>query len=287
MTTGRSALSRFLWIAVAGLFLAGNAAAPAEARRKKAPAKRSAAKVNEGALGELMGPFKFGMNQKQVLKILSQQIAERYKEKISATADVYAQDKLRREQKSEIARIKKSAAEFKGKKSGWDVSIIDDQFAHGSGESMMVYWENEPGSGKDQRRFFFFHEGRLYKMFIALSGDMVKGEQRSFSYFKDLMEKRYGPAQVATSPGASVEVVDWKTPKYHVQAIDKLSFYGSFILVISDPRVEAVVAELRAANKKPAKSNAILDSVLEGADAPPPSLDSNKASVDSITTKKN
>lgn len=284
---------RNLWIALFAVFFALTtmSAGDAEARRKRRKRKKkaAAAKINVRALGELMGPFKFGMSKEQVLKILAKQIAERYKEKIAATTDVYEQDKLRRARKKEIARIKRSYTEFTGKKTGWDVSIIDDQFAHNTSESMMVFWENEPGSGKDQRRFFFFHDGRLYKMFIALNSSMLKDQQRSFAYFQNLMERRYGPGKVEFKTDRkgveSPVAIDWHTRKYHVKAIDKLSFYGSFVLVIGDPDTEALVAEARDANRKPKKSNAILDAVVADDDDELPSLESGKAAVESITNQ--
>lgn len=277
--------------AVWALFLAAALAVPAlssgdaEARRKR---RRRApqAQVNAEALGQLMGQFKFGMTRQEVLKVLAKDIGKRYQERIEATTDVYTQDKLRRQRKAEVAKIKNSYREFTGKKTGWDVSIIDDQFAHNTGESMMVYWENEAGSGKDQRRFFFFHEGRLYKMFIALNSAMLKDEQKKFSYFQSLMERRYGPAKVEYVTDRhgveSPKRLEWRTAKYHVAAVDKLSFYGSFVLVISDPDTEKLVAEIRDANKKPKRENAVIQSIIEGEDDAPPSLDSGKANVDAI-----
>lgn len=280
--------SRTHWISLLALAFALTAVSPgdADARRKRGKKKPAAAKVNVAALGELMGPFKFGMTQKQVLKVLAKEIGKRYREKIAETTDVYQQDKLRRERAAEIKRIKSSYTEFTGKKTGWDVSIVDDQFAHRTGESMMVYWENEPGSGKDQRRFFFFHDGRLYKMFISLNSAMLKDSQKSFAYFQNLMERRYGPAEVKYATDAtgteSPERLDWRARKYHVQAIDKLSFYGSFVLVIADPGTEKLVAEARALKRRPKKSNAIVDSVLEGEDDAPPSIDNGKSAVDAV-----
>jgi len=138
---------------------AGDADARGKKRRKRAKKPQITAKANVEALQELMGAFKFGMSHEQVIGVVSKQIAERYAEQISATSDVYKQDALRRKRDKEIKRTKKSLVKFEGKKSGWDVSIIDDQFAHRSEESMMVHWETH--QGRNQRRFLFFFEGRL------------------------------------------------------------------------------------------------------------------------------
>jgi len=257
----------------------------ADARRKRRHKPAAAKKVNTAALGQLMGPFSFGMSKDKILKLLSQQLDERYVDKIKETNDVYEQDKLRREKKDAVKKIRASYKTFNGAKTGWDVSIIDDQFAHKTDESMLVYWENN-ADGHDQRRFFFFHDGQLYKMFIALDSSMLPPEQRSFDVFKDLMVKTYGAGKLVTATKHNGDVypvlVDWTSPKFHVQALDKLHFYGSFCLSIANPAVESTVMAARDALKKAKKGNAIINSMIEADDAPPPSLDSNKGAVDSI-----
>jgi hypothetical protein len=273
----------FAFCAVALSLSAGDAGAAGE---KKAKQKRSAAtagaKINDRGLSELMGPYKFGMSKQDVLRVLSKLINERYKEKIAATTDVYAQDKLRRDRQAEFDRIKKSFVEFKGKKTGWDVSIVDDQFAHNTDEAMMVYWENAPETGRDQRRFFFFHDGQLYKMFIALNSSQLKDEQRSFTYFKQLMETRYGAGKAQPDKG----LIEWKSPTYRVLAVDKLSFYGSFCLIVSDPREDSELEQIRANKKETKPENNVIKSVMEDDKAEAPGLDENRGAVEGVVGGK-
>ncbi len=248
-------------------------------KAKERGGSRVGAKISERALGELMGQFKFGMSKQDVLKVLSRQINERYKDRIAATSDVYAQDKLRRDRQAEFDRIKKSFVEFKGKKTGWDVSIVDDQFAHNTDEAMMVHWENAAESSRDQRRFFFFHDGQLYKMFIALNSQQLKNEQRNFAYFQSLMEQRYGAGKVVADKG----YIEWKSPTYRVLALDKLAFYGSFCLVISHPAEDAELASIREAHKKPKAENKVIKAVMEKDErADQPTLDENRGAVEGV-----
>jgi hypothetical protein len=259
----------------------GREAQAADKKGKKRSAATVGAKLSERALGELMGPFKFGMGKQDVLRELSRQINERYKEKIAGTTDVYVQDKLRRDRQAELDRIKKSYVEFKGKKTGWDVSIIDDQFGHNTDEAMMVYWENAADSGRDQRRFFFFHDGQLYKMFIALNSGQLRDEQRSFAYFQNLMEQRYGAGKVQADKG----IIEWKSGTHRLLAVDKLAFYGSFCLIISDPGEDQELADIRSANKKVKPENKVIKSVMEGGDdkqTESPGLDDNRGAVEGV-----
>jgi hypothetical protein len=282
MKSRRYGVLSWVVVALALVGLTGVGTADAKGRKK---GKRGAkvTKVNSKALGQLMGRFKFGMSKKQVLKVLARELNERYAEKIKAATDIYSQDKLRKEKRRELKRIQKSFVAFKGKKTGWDVSIIDEEFAHHTGESMMVYWENV--GGKDQRRFFFFHEGRLYKMFIALNSNMLKPSQRKFVYFQNIMEQRYGGGKIHSETRDGVDEpthIAWNTRKFNVRAIDKLQFYGNFCLAISDPRIEKALEPMRAAQRKPKKKNRVIDAIISKDDDDEPGLHENDGALDGM-----
>ena len=136
---------------------APTAAKPAAKKATPAPMVSGAHKK---ALAEKFGGFKFGMTKDEVLGVLQKQIDEQYEDKIKATTDIALQDRLRKEKKTEVARVASTYIEFDSKTSPWDVSIIDGEFAHNTNESMMERWENE--GGKNQRRFFFFYDNKLW-----------------------------------------------------------------------------------------------------------------------------
>lgn len=270
------ALMLLAFFAVSTLHLAD-----AEARRKKRKKRRRAKvtkKANVKALRELMGPFKFGMSEKQVIKVVKNQIKERYAEQIAQSNDVYEQDRLRTLQRQEVNRLKKSKVKFEGRKTGWDVSLIDDQFTHGTNESMMVHWETH--QGKNQRRFFFFYDGELYKMFVQLDTAKLGDEQKSFKFFRALMEKRFGKGRVHATG------LSWKLRDIHVDAIDKLKFYNSFCLIMTEPRRAREVAELRAERqKKGSKYNPVIRSVIEDVDDGGPDIDEGAGNIDRLLDK--
>ena len=287
----RIAAAALTLVGLATLLSVGDAAAAKKKKKTKAATSTpAAAKINTKALGDLMGPYKFGMTQKDILGILSKQIADKYKDKIAGTSDVYVQDKMRANRQAELDRIKNSYIEFKGQKSGWDVSIIDDQFAHNTGESMMVYWENQAGS--DQRRFFFFHEARLYKMFVALNSSNLKDEQRNFAFFKGLMEARYGKGTVRMEKDidgvAKPIAIEWRSSTHHVLALDKLSFYGAFCLMVADSGEEKVLVGMRESQGgKKKEPDAVMKAVMkDGSADDTPGLDDNKAAVDAVLRGK-
>jgi hypothetical protein len=267
----------------------GAGAAKKAAPAKKAPAKPAAKKppppakkgpapmVNaeqKKALLDKMAGFKFGMTKDEILGVLQKQIAERYEEKIKATTDVAQQDRLRKDKKTELARVSKTYEKFDGKTTGWDVSIIEGEFAHNTNEAMMERWEND--NGKNNRRFFFFYNERLWKMYISLDVSMIPEEKRNFDTFKGVMESQYGKGQV---DGGTIA---WRAGEFDARAVDRLKDYGALGLVVEDPKVRTEVLALRESNapKKegtPNILNAVIDKNNEKMD-----VKSNAGAVDAV-----
>src|SRR5262249_4944432 len=123
---------RFLIAALLGSLapLAGSAGAAPKAAAKQ-PRRTPMTPAHKKARAELYGGFKFGMTKDEVIAVFSKQLDERYDDKIKATTDIAAQDRLRRDKKNEVTRLQQSYISFDtGKSSPWDVSIVEDEFAH-------------------------------------------------------------------------------------------------------------------------------------------------------------
>lgn len=213
--------------------------------------------IDREAVSDLLGRFEFGMTRKQVMRQVRREITARYDEKIFGTSDVYQQDKLRREREQEIERIEKSYVAFDGKIGGWDVSVIDDQFVHKTGESMIVYWE--AAGGRKQRRFFFFHDDRLYKMVVTLDAGSIDKSRRDFDIFRAALERQYGPSR-AHDRGAA-----WLGDGLLLIALDKLTHYDTVCLVLANMKMSRKVIELRAEREqKVEKRSPIIRAMIGG-----------------------
>jgi len=273
-------------LALSGVtFAAGDAAkkpaAPAKAPAKKPPPPKKVAPKkltpvsaeHKKALASLFGQFKFGMSKDDVLKAISKQLDEQYDEKLKATTDIPTQDRLRKEKKAELARVEFVA--FEGKRTGWDVSIVEDEFAHNTGESMLERWENQ--GGKNQRRFFFFFEGKLWKMFISLDVSILPEDKLNFETFRSTMERMYGPGDVEGGR------ITWRTDSFDARAVDKLKSYGALAQVVEDPRVRAQLEAVREAKAPPRnQGNPMIQSVIDKGNKDHPSVKADSTTVDTV-----
>jgi hypothetical protein len=245
--------------------------------KKKAPPKKSVvvSAAHKKKLAELYGGFKFGMSKDEVLGVLNKQITENYDEKIKATTDITAQDKLRAEKKRELARAAATYTTFDGKKSGWDVSIVEEEFAHNTGESMLERWENK--DGKNQRRFFFFHDAKLYKMFVSLDVSILPAEKKNFDTFSSVMRGQYGPADIEGG------TLSWKTAEFEVRAVDKLKTYDALGLVIEQPSVKKALVAMREEKAPPKKEgSAVIKAVVDKDGTDKPDVKSNGNAVEEV-----
>ncbi len=275
-------LSLLFGISVTPAIAGGKKAAPAKktAAKKPAPPPKKAIPpmVNaeqKKALVEKMAGFKFGMTKDEILGVLQKQISERYEEKIKATTDVAQQDRFRREKKVELKRVADTYVNFDGKTGGWDVSIIEGEFAHNTNEALMDRWENE--NGKNNRRFFFFYNDRLWKMYISLDVSMIPDEKRNFETFKAVMESQYGKGAVDGG------TISWRAGEFDARAVDKLRDYGALGLVVEDPKVRTEVVALREAKAPPKQGTpSVIKAVIDKDGKDHPDVKANAGAVEAV-----
>lgn len=249
---------------------------PAKVAAKKAKPKKPVSAEHKKALAELYGGFKLGMTKDEVIAVFSKQLDERYDEKIKGTTDITAQDRLRADKRQEVTRLQQSYVSFETSKSSpWDVSIVEGEFAHNTGESMLERWENQ--GGKNQRRFFFFSDGKLWKMFVSLDVSILPEDKKTFATFQAVMESKYGPGDVEDGR------ISWHTDEFDVRAVDKLKTYDALALVIEDPKVRQQVEATREAKAPPKhETNSVIKAMVDSNHTDHPDVKSNSDAVNDV-----
>ncbi|MBA3460252.1 MAG: hypothetical protein H0T46_09855 [Deltaproteobacteria bacterium] len=272
-------------LAVSPIALAGGKApakkAPAAkaAKAPKAPVKKAVpppSAEHKKKLAELLGGYKFGMTKDEVIADFGKKLDEKYADKLKGTTDVAAQDRIRADKKREIGAFKNTFVSFEANKpSPWDVSIVEEELAHDTGESMLEKWENE--GGKNQRRFFFFYQGKLWKMFVSLDVSILPEDKKNFDTFQGVMQAQYGPGNV--EPGR----ITWRAGEFEVRAVDKLKSYDALGLAIEDAAVKKDVLALREVKApKKAETSAVIKAVLDTDKTDKPDVKANSNAVDEV-----
>jgi len=259
-------------------------AATAHAKKGHAAAAPKGTAQSARAMGELAGKFKWGMTHDEVIKVIGDSIHEKYVDQIKKEVDVYRQDLLRKQEKEDVDKVRQSLVKFDGQKSGWDTSLVDKEFAQRNDESMLVLWE------KDQRRFLFFWNDKLYKQYIAFNAEHPVFAGKTFDDFAKLIQNRYGQAEMKmatmrTKDDVTLDHLEWPpSGDFTLWAIDQSSFYGNFCLKLMQTSVLASLERGRLEHSpKTSNRNAIIDAVTAPEQV---KGDANDDIVDRITGKK-
>jgi hypothetical protein len=270
--------------AVVTLSFVGTASAAAK-KKPAASGKVSAPVASAGEIDKLKGDFKWGMSPDEVLAKMVQKLESTFDERLKKTAtDPARQDRVRKEMRAEVDKVKQnSLVKFTGQKTGYDVSIIDQEFTQNAGESMLVAKED------NATRYFFFVEDRLYKMFVAFDKDMLEG--KTFKDFGQLMQARFGKARDVYVDERSKAGVTHKLDHYLwttkggdvLRLVDRSAFYDVYCLVIYDGNVAQRQAEVAKAHRKVERSDALVDAVTS---KPLNNRDENDNVIDRITGRE-
>ena len=238
-------------------------AAPATA--PAAPAPKIAGEQTSKAVLKLMGNFKWGMTSAEAIKQVTDGLSATYNERIKAEHIAAKQDAIRAELNEALAKLKDGHVLFDGHKTGWDVSLVDKEFAHGNDESMLVLGE------KDQRRFLFFWNDKLWKQFVAFNADHEKFKGKSFDDFSDIIQGAYGPSSVTfkkqrTSDEQTFDHLEWKLAgDFELWAIDMTTLYNNFCLSVMQ---KSVLPEIERSRKEHSQdthrgSQSLVDAVTQ------------------------
>jgi hypothetical protein len=271
----------------------GVAAEAAAAKAKPAPKARAsrASMSDEGApsaageaIEKLKGDFKWGMSPDEVIGKVQERVRSSFDEKIKQTAqDPSRQDRVRKDMMAQVDKVKDKYIKFDGQKTGYDVSIIDQEFLHSMGESMLMAKE------QTATRYFFFSGERLYKMFIAFDKDILEG--KAFRDFGAIMQAQYGKAKEVnieqrTKAGVRIQLDHyvWSSKSGDMlRLVDRSEFYDVYCLVVYDGKIARQQEEVRKSRKVERRGDSLVEAVTG---APPNNLDANDNIVDQITHKQ-
>jgi hypothetical protein len=258
------------------LVLVGTIGLDIEAKRKR---RRKRRLKDNPAIMKALGDLKWGMSAKEVINYYLKEIDEKYKEKLK-TKDIMKLDRLREQKKKEIKRLRKNYVEFKGQQTGWEVSIIGNEFTHHNNEAMLAIRQEH------SQDYLFFIKDRLWKRFVAFDAERYKGID--FATFVQKIEAMYGEGEkiTTTDPDTNQQIISkviWRDRTTQVEARDNTNFYGVFCLIYSDRNTLENIDSLRI-NKPPSKKR--FDPLIESVTTSGKEEDTSADVIDRITGKR-
>ncbi|MBM4386155.1 MAG: hypothetical protein FJ088_00355 [Deltaproteobacteria bacterium] len=181
--------------------------------------------------------FKFNITFDETVIFLKERVKAKYQPLIQAARDTREIDALRKAMDSEVESTGTGVVKFEGQKSGWDISMLKGEFAHNTGETMIVMKEG------DKQYFLFFIKDKFYKFIIA---DPVEA---AFPDEVMGLSKFYGPPDEITffdpetmrKPFKAV----WESENVQLMIEDKKEISNFFLKKWSDRETEKTLEASR------------------------------------------
>jgi len=216
----------------------------------------------------LMGDFRWGMSPAKVFKLLSRDIeAEAAKRQETATGPI-EQDAARQWRHEQLQLLRGNYTKFTTASGHrWGVSLIQFEYEDNANEEML--WIR---TANGLRKFYFFKDGSLWKVFYAYGTDVWPGK----SYADILQEKFYrwfGPSpeqKTKIDPKTSLPMLrytEWKAQDGEkVRSFDMTELHGVVGLTVVDGPTEQRIGERLPNMPQESQYEGVVEGVFGGSD---------------------
>jgi hypothetical protein len=216
----------------------------------------------------LMGDYRWGMSPTDVFKLMSKDVEDEYKERQKAAKDAIAQDGNRKWRQEQLQRIKANHIKFNSSTNHrWGVSLIQYEYEDDASEEML--WIKTTSG---LRKFYFFKNGSLWKIFYAYSTDTWPGKA-----YEEVVEEKF-KKWFGASPGAKVQqdpetkepilrYYEWEAQDGEkIRSFDMTQIHGVVGLAVIDGKAEKGIGERLPNTKRKDRVNDVVEGVLGGSD---------------------
>lgn len=125
-------------------------------RGKQKTVQKAATTPRSEAIESAMEDVDWGWSRQKLITHFTRSLQKMYRPTLAKASDAITEDRLRREMNARIARIKNSFVEFNGQHSGWDTSLIRDEYTHNNGEALVEVRELRAGRADPRYTDYFF-----------------------------------------------------------------------------------------------------------------------------------
>jgi len=216
----------------------------------------------------LLGDFRWGMTPQQVFKVLSKDIETEYAKRQENETDATAQDANRKWRADQLQALKADYTKFTtASNHRWGVSLIQYEYENDNNEEML--WVR---TGTGLRKFYFFKDNELWKVFYAYSTDVWPGKS-----YEDIVEEKFkkwfgaSPQQKSkVDPETKQPVLsyyEWSSTEGDVvRSFDMTQVHGVFGLAVLHGPTEQRLGQRLPNTKREEKVQGVVEDVLGGSD---------------------
>lgn len=193
-----------------------------------------------------MNGLEWGVSSEDVLAHHRERIMENYRTDIAGIRDPIEIDQMRRDAEDAYLEIEASVADFSGARTGFEVSVIQDEVRAGAGQSMMSMRDDW------STYYYIFYDNRLQKMIVTY--DQASMGFVGFEAFVERLESALGGPTATDWEVDDIGVrhmtnASWEDDAARVRAADKSDMFASFLLIYMDVALVEAAPEERSVGR--------------------------------------
>jgi hypothetical protein len=186
-----------------------------------------------------------GQGYAEVYRYIHRHLYSMHEKQLNNTTDLNVRDQILAGIERNLQSIRDSLTEFKGQKTGYNVSVIASDFAHSTGESMIVV------PYKNTHDYYFFVQGKLWKV---VTTHVMRG---TFSAFLVRLTQLYGaPDSIEFSDPEfrqNPKKARWSSNQWIVEtAVHPV--YGAVTLQWTSREIREGIAKIRGSVRPPGQT---------------------------------
>ncbi len=216
----------------------------------------------------LMEDMRWGMTPSQVYAVLSRDIETEYSKRQDAAKDATEQDVNTRWRQDQLASLKADHTNFtSASRHRWGVSLIQFEYEDDNNEEMLFV-----RTGNGLRKFYFFKDDELWKIFYAYGTDVWPGKGYD-DVVKEKFMEWFGPSpevKMKEDPETAAVLVqynEWKSQDNDiVRSFDLTQVHGAIGLVVLDGNAEKSIGERLPTGRKEGDLSDAVGDVVGGTD---------------------
>ncbi len=214
-------------------------------------------------LSDVLGDIKWGDSRTEVLKKLKSQGMQELRKDPKLRRDRVLLQRERKRLMDRIGRAEKSYTRLEGERTGYEVSVIADEYSTNNGESFVRVKDDVA------QRFYFFLNNKFYKLVVAYNPSYLRTV--GFESFVGSSVKKYGRPAVAeydTIRGEDqLAIVQWESPGTTLAVKNKRELFDTYTMSFADrqtlKRLEASGKVFGGNDKADTEVSASVKSLME------------------------